>query len=76
MIDNTQTTFINCLACDNVFEDNDLDFIYPATRDLKYWNASCPCCSIFVTGTSKEDALEKWFTIDQDYIKSFFEGEE
>lgn len=65
-----------CKSCNATFDFDDLDFIYPVKRDKSTWSASCPCCSMFVNGSSKEEVLEKWNQIDEDFIKNFWEEED
>lgn len=66
---------VNCKACGAVFDEDDLDFAYPANREHSKWNASCPCCSMFVTGNTRDEAITKWNDIDTSFIIKFWKEE-
>lgn len=56
--------FIECPRCGTHFEEEDLDFLYPANRQKTNWCAACPFCHYNVLAPTLEEAKALFINVE------------
>lgn len=57
------TELLPCPFCGYDVNENDpLDTVYPADREMTLWQVVCNDCSATAYGETKEDAITRWNT--------------